>query len=384
MGTLIPKMAILFRPWYCAMEAQEDRDPTYFGYYAMLTHQQNMLQDTVRTSLYNQAILGNADWLKGKRVMDVGCGSGILSFFAAQAGAARVEAVEAAKAMARHAETLIEANGWSQVIRVHVGKVEGIEMEEPVDVLVSEPMGVLLLHERMIESFIVARDRHLRPLGEDGEWLPEQMMPSRGVIHLAPFCDIALFADSRAKARFWQQESFYGVNLSPLAHAAIDHYASQPIVGPFDERTLLAAPVQREIPFWSVQLADLQHFTVDLLFIAHSTSVIHGIAGWFDVHFDQENSFRLSTGPGEKATHWHQCRLLLPQPIAVNLGQTISGSLEFIVNEQRSYNLHLKLRVDQQHLEEQTYFLQDQQYWNIGGCTQGITADQLDFYGIYQ
>ena len=80
------------------MEAQEDRDPTYFGYYAMLTHQQNMLQDTVRTSLYHQAILGNAEWLRGKRVMDVGCGSGILSFFAAQAGASRVEAIEAAKA----------------------------------------------------------------------------------------------------------------------------------------------------------------------------------------------------------------------------------------------------------------------------------------------
>ncbi len=38
-----------------------------------------------------------------------------------------------------------------------------------VDVLVSEPMGTLLVNERMIESFIYARDRHLKP---DGKMFP--------------------------------------------------------------------------------------------------------------------------------------------------------------------------------------------------------------------
>ena len=41
----------------------------------------------MRTEAYRDAILGNAELLKGKRVLDLGCGTGILSLFSAKAGA---------------------------------------------------------------------------------------------------------------------------------------------------------------------------------------------------------------------------------------------------------------------------------------------------------
>ena len=49
--------------------------------------------------------------------MDVGAGSGILSLFAAQAGAAKVYAVEASN-MAISAKALVEANGYQKIIEV--------------------------------------------------------------------------------------------------------------------------------------------------------------------------------------------------------------------------------------------------------------------------
>ena len=83
----------------------------YFSYYAKLVNQQNMMEDTVRTPTYRSAILDNPSNFRGKVVMDVGCGSGILSIFAAQAGARKVYACEASGA-AEIARILIKANGF--------------------------------------------------------------------------------------------------------------------------------------------------------------------------------------------------------------------------------------------------------------------------------
>ncbi len=89
----------------------------YFSYYAKLANQQNMLEDSVRTPKYRDAIVGNPSNFAGKVVMDVGCGSGILSLFAAQAGAKKVYACEASGA-AEIARKLIKANGFDNVIEV--------------------------------------------------------------------------------------------------------------------------------------------------------------------------------------------------------------------------------------------------------------------------
>ena len=46
-----------------------------------------MLKDTVRTDAYRDFIYGNKELFKGKVVLDVGCGTGVLSMFCAKAGA---------------------------------------------------------------------------------------------------------------------------------------------------------------------------------------------------------------------------------------------------------------------------------------------------------
>lgn len=46
-----------------------------------------LAQDSVRTESYRAALLENTEMLRGKRVLDLGCGTGILSLFSAKAGA---------------------------------------------------------------------------------------------------------------------------------------------------------------------------------------------------------------------------------------------------------------------------------------------------------
>uniref|UniRef100_A0A5S6QEX1 type I protein arginine methyltransferase n=1 Tax=Trichuris muris TaxID=70415 RepID=A0A5S6QEX1_TRIMR len=75
----------------------------YFQFYGFLSQQQNMMQDFVRTSTYQRAVHLNSEDFNGKVVLDVGAGSGILSFFAMQTDALRVYAVEAST-MYEHCE----------------------------------------------------------------------------------------------------------------------------------------------------------------------------------------------------------------------------------------------------------------------------------------
>jgi histone-arginine methyltransferase CARM1 len=102
----------------------EARDPTYFQYYAQFVHQQNMLQDNVRTSMYYSAIISNSDkFFKDKKIMDLGAGSGILSYFAVQAGAEHVYAIEASS-MARHIKKLVD--GAPEKNRSFKGKITAV------------------------------------------------------------------------------------------------------------------------------------------------------------------------------------------------------------------------------------------------------------------
>jgi type I protein arginine methyltransferase len=127
-------------------------------------------------------------------VLDVGAGTGILSFFAAQAGARKVYAVEASNS-AEVARELAEANGYSGIVEVIQGKLEEIELPERVDVIISEPIGFLLVHERMIESYVTARDKFLKPDG--------LMMPTTGSIVFSPLTDDYLYQEQVNKGQLW-------------------------------------------------------------------------------------------------------------------------------------------------------------------------------------
>lgn len=76
-----------------------------------------MLEDNPRTDGYRQAIMSNKLYFKDKVVMDVGCGTGILSIFCAQAGAKKVYAVEASN-LANLAKDIVKENNLDNVIEV--------------------------------------------------------------------------------------------------------------------------------------------------------------------------------------------------------------------------------------------------------------------------
>eukprot|EP00262_Sarcandra_glabra_P011762 TRINITY_DN2896_c0_g1_i2.p1 TRINITY_DN2896_c0_g1~~TRINITY_DN2896_c0_g1_i2.p1 ORF type:complete len:542 (-),score=95.64 TRINITY_DN2896_c0_g1_i2:259-1884(-) len=308
----------------------------YFHYYGQLLHQQNMLQDYVRTGTYYAAVIENRADFHGRVVVDVGAGSGILSLFAAQAGAKHVYAVEASE-MVEYARRLIAGNpSLGERITVVRGKVEDVELPEKADILISEPMGTLLVNERMLESYAIARDRFLVPGGK--------MFPTTGRIHMAPFSDEFLFVEIANKALFWQQQDYYGVDLTPLYGSAFKGYFTQPVVDAFDPRLLVAPAIFHTLDFTCIKEEELYEIDIPLNFVASVGTRVHGLACWFDVLFNGSTVQRwLTTAPGAPTTHWYQLRCVLSQPLYVMAGQEITGRLHMIAHNAQSYTMYLTM-----------------------------------------
>ena len=169
-----------------------------------------MLQDSVRTLAYRNALEMNPSLIDGtKVVLDVGCGTGVLSMFAARGGAGRVVGVDGSPQIAAVAKDLCARNGFSdEKISILSSKVEDLDGElvagvAQVDVLVSEWMGYALLFESMLDSVLVARDKFLR---EGGAILPDVAKMY-----------VAMGSAEAEGLRFW--EDVYGLDMRPVGDA---------------------------------------------------------------------------------------------------------------------------------------------------------------------
>ena len=129
----------------------------YFDSYAHFGIHEEMLKDEVRTLTYRNSMYHNKHLFKDKIVLDVGCGTGILSMFAAKAGAKQVYGVDMS-GIVEQARVIVEKNGFSDKVTIVRGKIEEIKLPvEKVDIIISEWMGYCLFYESMLDSVLFAR-----------------------------------------------------------------------------------------------------------------------------------------------------------------------------------------------------------------------------------
>ncbi|KAL5994786.1 Protein arginine N-methyltransferase 3 [Asimina triloba] len=224
---------------YVASREIKNTNESYFGAYGSFGIHREMISDKVRTGAYRDAILNNPSLMNHAVVMDVGCGTGILSLFAAQAGASRVIAVEASEKMAAVATQIAKDNGLLQSGNCGGEKMDGVitvvqcmvedlnkSIQIPpnsVDVLVSEWMGYCLLYESMLSSVLFARDHWLKP---DGAILPDSATMF-----------VAGFGKGGTSIPFW--ENVYGFDMSCIGKEVSEDAARTPIIDVIDSHDIV-------------------------------------------------------------------------------------------------------------------------------------------------
>lgn len=296
-----------------------------------------MLTDQPRQKAYREAILSNASLFAGKTVLDVGAGTGILSVFCAQAGAAKVYAIEASK-IAEIACAVVIENGFENVIEAHQTRVEDFKLDgddqRQVDIIVSEWMGFYLLHEGMLDSVLVARDKFLKPNGS--------MFPQNATIYVAP-CAVPSLFDA------WNLHD--DVQMQAFGAALRAQKIMKPeimVVPPGDllhEGTVIAWFDLNE-----VSMEDLNELVFSEIIVAQYRGRYQGICLWFDVTFptnDTGETVTLSTGPTAESTHWKQTVILLPDQYQENVetNEPIAFNLTMKRNDenQRQYKLEFTI-----------------------------------------
>eukprot|EP01117_Protostelium_nocturnum_P007420 TRINITY_DN2656_c0_g1_i1.p1 TRINITY_DN2656_c0_g1~~TRINITY_DN2656_c0_g1_i1.p1 ORF type:complete len:490 (+),score=147.82 TRINITY_DN2656_c0_g1_i1:71-1540(+) len=301
----------------------------YFYQYGRLDIHGEMLRDQPRTLAYKDAIEKMRDEIKGKVVLDVGTGTGILSFFCAAAGASKVYAVEGSS-LADWTEKVVKNSPYSEVIQVIHAQVEDVVLPQKVDFIVSEWMGTFLIFESMLESVLHARNKHLKAGG--------RMLPSGAQMFVAPMCTEKLYNE---KVNFWRE--VHGVDMSPLIPFAKKCSFEKPIIDKHvDKEVLIAKPLQfKDYDLKSITPTEpYEKTTVPFEFTIEKSCDLHGFVSWFDVTFDGNfGRVVLSCSPDSPSTHWNQQQFLLDEPVAVTEGQVVRGELEYRRN--RLYKRHL-------------------------------------------
>ncbi len=86
----------------------------------------------------------------GDVVVDAGAGSGILAFFAADAGASRVYAIERDPIHHENMKANIRRNGYENQITLLQGDAVHLQLPEPVDVIICEMIATGLIAELQV------------------------------------------------------------------------------------------------------------------------------------------------------------------------------------------------------------------------------------------
>ena len=259
--------------------------------FTSLAGHEGMLADSVRVEGYYRGIQRNVR--PGDIVVDLGTGTGILSFFASKRNPEKIYAIDHSPFISI-AQAVARNNSIENIEFVRMHSKE-FSPEEKVDVILHEQLGAFLFNENMIENLLDLKKRVLKPSG--------RILPAKFELFVEP---IVLKEEFRIPF-LWERE-IHGIDFSFLKnHLDLGQYKKSDYL--FKSRRNLEIDYLMAEPD-PILFLDLNEIVseeeIPRSFTARRSvvrsGVIDGYCMYFRVIFDEEISF--DNSPVNRQTNW--------------------------------------------------------------------------------
>jgi hypothetical protein len=258
----------------------------------------SMLADRVRTSSFLRAVMDTVH--PGDVVVDIGSGTGVLSLFAAMAGASHVYSIER-EAVIEVAKEIAARNGLSTKVTFIAGSSPEVEIPERADVLVTETIGNVGFDEGIVAWVADAKRRFLKP---DARVVPRRVDALASVVSIP--------RDFEA-IQEWSNP-LHTLDFSPLARVARNSLL-------WTELSPAAIVTEPTVVFGTDFSQDAPPLVGRVRVEAIKDASVHGIGVWF--RSDLTPSTTITNAPPNPVPSWEQGFLPIDEPIDVTVGDHV-------------------------------------------------------------
>lgn len=267
-----------------------------------------MLLDDARNRIYADAIARMVR--PGMKVLEIGCGAGLLAMLAARAGA-EVVTCEGNPMIAAAATEIIGRNGLSDRIRVIPKMSTALQvpedLAEPADLVIHEIFGAQLFDEGVTDSLADARRRLLKPGAPSipsGASVRCALARGHGPSRRRTLANVEGFDlsafDLLTSRQRWAADGAEGLHFCSNSVTALRmDYRGQPPFGP-DEETVT---------------------------VRSRGGMIEGVVQWIKIEFDDGNAHENDPAATDHLSSWGAPLSRMPVPFQTRRGDVLDLTL---------------------------------------------------------
>jgi predicted RNA methylase len=273
---------------------------------------QVLLQDKPRTLAFKKAI--GRVVKPGHTVLDVGCGTGILSYFAAGTKCGKIYAVDNSEFIETARETA-RRSGLDEKIEFFRTDIFKFRPPHKVDVVIHEQIGEYIWDEGMVKKTAFVRESFLK---RGGSFIPRTMK-----LFMAPVNFYSAFEQS---LDFWNQKP-YGIDFSAVGERVFTQKIKRAMCPSSldlkDRRAFLCRAKQvHAIDFMTVSSIPRE---IPTSFNLKKEQKLTGMCLYFTARADDLSSF--STAPGKSLSNWGQIFIPARQSYRIKRDSVLNFSL---------------------------------------------------------